>query len=197
MGRGILLGTVPLPVNAESVAYEMLQAVQNLEEPKRTFVLAHANGAPIGMAAKQAGISRLDAMDFLDDADVVTALRMCRDPASRAIGVGMQYQLTKAKEIIEYGMEQAPTFDKFGNPIGERMKDAFNGVKALELLAKITGTIGKEKEIDSGSMSEKKKIEAFTRVRDALRARLQAGESIEATFSRPVDITDAPEGLFE
>lgn len=175
----------------------MLQAVKDLPEPARTFVLSHADYTPIGAAAKRAGITRAEALDLLDEPDVMVALRMCRDPALQAVGVGMQYQLSKVKEIIEYGTEQDQAFDKMGNPIGERMKDAFNAVKALDLLAKLTGMTSATPGLSPGTMSDKVKAETFGRVRDALRARLRAGESIEATFSRPVDVSEAPEGLFE
>lgn len=175
----------------------MLQAVKDLPEPKRTFVLAHADYTPVGAAAKRAGITRSEALEFLDDADVMLALRMCRDPASRAIGVGLQWQLSKAKEIVDYGTEQDTAYDKTGNPIGERMKDAFNAVKSLELIGKLTGALGTGTTINIGGMNEKQKHETFTRIRDVCRARMRAGEPIEAAFSRPVELPPPPEGLFE
>src|SRR5262249_19816850 len=155
------------------------QAVKDLPEPQKAFVLAHADYTPIGTAAHRAGITRAQAVEFLEDPDVMIALRMCREPACRAIGVGLQWQLTKAKEIVEYGTELAQAYDKSGNAIGERMKDAFNAVKALELIGKLTGSIGGTA-INVGAMSDKVKTEAFERIRNALRARARAGEPIEA-----------------
>lgn len=190
---------VSLPSQIEQVAYEKLQAVKDLPPDKRAFVLAFADYAPIGAAARRAGVTRQEALEFLDDTDVQLALQMCRDPASRAIGVGLQWQLTKSKEIVDYGTELDIAYDKNGNEIGERMKDAFNAVKALELIGKLTGAIGTGgNTINLGTMNDKQKTDTFERLRDTLRARARAGEPLEAAFSRPVELpAELPDGLFE
>lgn len=130
----------------------LVEALADLTPKERKYVrlLPSANYIPKAvlrmMQAEGVKVSEPSIYRWASDPLVQRAVEIQRQLAGEFSGIDALSVILRINEWAAYCAETIDVLDANGNKIGERRRDPANGLKALELLAKHTGALGKEEQ---------------------------------------------------
>jgi hypothetical protein len=128
-----------------------VDALADLSPNQRRFVrklpechYVPAEAARQLQAAGMRGISSDTARRWMGLPEVKRAVEVYKELAGEFAGVDALSVMLRVSAWADYCAEIVPIFGKKGEMVGERRRDPANGLRALELLGRHTGALGKE-----------------------------------------------------
>lgn len=151
--------TMPVPesalprqtVEAHPKFRAFVDALAQLKPKQRAFVRALPAAHYVPAAAARdlkargmRGVSADSAARWMSQPEVKRAVDIYRELAGEFAGIDALSVMLRVSAWADYCMELVPAYNRKGEVIGERRRDPANGLRALELLGKHTGALGRD-----------------------------------------------------